>query len=88
MQNENSVGHQIGHQIETKMEEVRNMILEFCIEPKSLLEIANYLGYTNRKKLKKNYIDPLLGDSLEMTIPDKPNSKFQRYVTIKIDRPQ
>ena len=44
-------------------------------------EIAEFLGYKNRTKLKQNYINPLLGKSIEMTIPDKPKSPLQKYVT-------
>ena len=43
-------------------------LLEYCTTPKSMQEIAEFLGYKNRTKLKQNYINPLLGKSIEMTI--------------------
>ena len=31
-------------------------------------------------KMKKKYIDPILGKYIEMTIPEAPNSKLQKYI--------
>ena len=43
-------------------------------------EIAEYLGLKTEYYAMKNYIEPLIKKSrLEMTMPDKPKSKFQRY---------
>ena len=58
-------------------------ILEFCTEPKSLQEIADFLGLSNKKKVKSKYIDSILGTKIVMTVPDKPNSRLQKYVAIK-----
>ena len=55
-------------------------IAEYCKEPRSLAEIAEHLGLSDRYKMKKKYIDPLLGRYLEMTLPETPNSPAQRYV--------
>lgn len=58
-------------------------ILEFCSEAKSFLEIMNMLGYKERKSVRK-YLNPLLQSGrLAMTVPDKPNSKNQKYVTVR-----
>ena len=57
-------------------------LLAFCKEPKSLSEICEHLGVTDRYKVKKRYIDPLLNKSLRMTEPESPNSPTQKYVTI------
>ena len=51
----------------------------FCQEARSLAEIAKHLGFGDRYKMKRKYIDPLLGRYLEMTQPKKPNSPGQRY---------
>jgi len=41
-------------------------------------------GYLDRKNFKKIYIKPLIeSGELNMTIPDKPTSKNQKYVTSK-----
>ena len=66
----------------SKSDDLQNRLISFCKTPKSLAEIAEFLNYKDRHKLKKNYIDPLLGAALQMTIPDKPTSRFQQYVAI------
>ena len=55
-------------------------ILDFCVEPRSLAEICEHLGLKDRYKVKKKYINPLLGKTLRMTEPDSPNSPTQKYV--------
>ena len=62
---------------------LQERILEFCEETKSLREIAYFLGASNKKKVKAKYIDHILGTEIIMTIPDKPNSRLQKYVAIK-----
>lgn len=61
---------------------IPEMIVEYCSEPRSIIEIGAYVGLKHRSNLKKNYIEPLLGKYLVMTIPDKPTSRFQKYVVI------
>lgn len=61
------------------------LLIDFCVEPKSMPEICEYLGLKDRFKAKKRYVDPLLGKSLRMTEPDSPNSPTQKYVVIKND---
>ena len=55
-------------------------IADFCVEAHSLAEIAKHLGLGDRYKMKKKYIDPILGKYIEMTIPEAPNSKLQKYI--------
>lgn len=58
-------------------------ILEFCQTPKGILEITEMLGYSGRKPTKK-YVKTLVEQGrLAMTIPNKPQSKNQKYVTVK-----
>lgn len=65
------------------MEIVLKGIIKYCSEPKSLKEISEYLGIKAFKRVKTRYINPLLSDKkLVMTIPDKPTSRFQKYVAI------
>lgn len=61
---------------------IEEKIIQFCKEPRSLAEIMLYLGYKDRVKFKKKYVNPLLGNTLTMTISDKPNSRNQKYVAI------
>lgn len=56
-------------------------ILDFCCIARSKREIAEYLGLKNLKYFEKTYIRPLLEkNKLEMTIPDKPTSRNQKYI--------
>ena len=58
-------------------------ILRFCVEAKNIQEIMEHLGYRDKKTVRK-YLTPLLQQGrISMTIPDKPNSKNQKYITIK-----
>ena len=55
-------------------------VMEFDV-PYTAATILSMLGLSSKENLRKHYIDPALELGLiEMTIPDKPNSKNQRYV--------
>ena len=61
----------------------REIIIKYCQEPKSVIEIANFLGYKDKRSIRK-YIDRLLVEGrIARTIPDKPNSRNQKYIAIK-----
>lgn len=58
-------------------------ILEFCVLPRNILEIAVFGGLKEKKSVRR-HIRPLMDQGrLAMTLPDKPNSKNQKYITIK-----
>lgn len=60
----------------------QDKILAFCIEPHTKAEIAKYCGFKSIKSLSQHHLAPLLeSGQLRMTIPDKPNSRNQKYVT-------
>lgn len=62
---------------------VEDEIISFCTTAKSILEIAEYLGYKDKRSVRK-YLNPLIEKGrIAMTIPDKTNSRFQKYVTIQ-----
>ena len=63
---------------------IRDQILTFCREtPRSITEIGAYLGYKDKKTTRK-YLNPLLKEGLlGRTVPDKPNSRNQRYLTAR-----
>ncbi len=43
-------------------------------------ELQAILRFQDRKSFRERYLRPALADGLiEMTIPDKPNSRLQRY---------
>ncbi|MDR4968685.1 MAG: Fic family protein [Acholeplasmataceae bacterium] len=49
--------------------------------PYTTIELMDRVGIKSRASFKKNYLDPLLQSSMiEMTIPEKPMSRNQRYI--------
>jgi len=57
-------------------------ILEFCIIERALEDIMKRFGMSHKTYFRRTYINPLLDDGLmRMTIPDKPTSRNQRYIT-------
>ena len=61
----------------------QDRVFGFCATPRSVSEIANMLGVNDKKWVRKKYITPFIGTRLKMTIPDKPNSRNQKYKTIE-----
>ena len=73
----------LGSKKSSKLAVSEQQILELCKTEKSLKEITQYFGYKDVYKFKNNYINKLLEQNkLKMTIPDKPKSRSQKYVTI------
>lgn len=57
-------------------------LLEYCRVERSVSEMMSFIGRSDRTKFRKAFISPLLeAGFLEMTIPDKPKSPNQRYVS-------
>lgn len=57
-------------------------LVEFCKEPRTRNEMQIFCGIEGRKKFNEKYLKPLLtSGKLAMTIPDKPNSKNQKYIS-------
>jgi Fic family protein len=66
---------------DTPQDEREKKIVEFCKTPRSRKEIAEYLGLKDRKHLKE-ILDRLIDKNLlQMTIPDKPTSPKQKYIS-------
>ena len=58
-------------------------ILAFCVEPRTREEIQAFVGIAHRERFRAKILKPLLESGrLRMTIPDKPNSRNQRYVRV------
>ena len=73
---------QVKTQVKTQVT-ISNEILAFCSIPHSKAEIAEHCGYKNTKNFTKKYIRPLLDSkALNMTVPDKPNSRNQKYIAV------
>ena len=68
------VGEQVGEQV------IR--ILDFCQHPQSKQEILKQVGFSPVYLNYRRHIQPLILDGLlELTIPGKPNSRYQKYRT-------
>lgn len=71
----------------TPQDTLQDKIINFCIKERSLQEIMNFIELNDKKYFKKRYLKPLIQQGkLSMTIPDKPTSKYQKYVTICSDK--
>ncbi len=58
------------------------MILKSCGRDKTLLELMKEIGRSDRTKFRDGLVRPLIEAALlELTIPDKPRSRMQRYKT-------
>ena len=76
------VTHQVTHQ-DSELSTVSEQILAFCTKPKSKKELAAFCGFKDLRNFTLKDIKPLLeSEQLEMTIPDKPNSRNQKYITV------
>lgn len=67
-----------------KLTKIQKDICNFCNIPRTSEEIMNRLGISNQSKNRKKYIGELLRlGVLEMTIPDNPKDKNQKYRKVK-----
>jgi len=63
-------------------EQVKQKILTFCLSPKSKTEIMEHTGYKHRTHFSDNILSPIIkSGQLSLTIPEKPNSRLQKYIT-------
>ena len=78
------IQHPVGTQLLPNVENIEKLII-FCAEARSFGEMLAYMGFSDRTKFRRKYIYPLLEfDILEQTMPDKPNSRNQKYrLTVK-----
>ena len=58
-------------------------LIAFCQKPRSRKELMEYLGLKTWTYVLQRYIQPLIDQGvLEMTLPDTPRSRNQRYVRV------
>lgn len=70
--------------IKSKKKPQEKDILNYCKKPRSLKEICDEFGFKDTRTFKKNYLNNLIDNQkLEMTIPEQPRNKNQKYVTMK-----
>ena len=70
-----------GEQVSAPVGEQVVAILRACVrEPRSKADLLEAAGLANAYLNYKRHIQPLLaGGLLQMTLPDKPNSRLQKY---------
>jgi ATP-dependent DNA helicase RecG len=74
------VVHDVVHEVVYELNTTEQKILEFLLKPKSTPELLTRLGYKTKTRNYEMAIKKILKYALvEMTIPDKPRSKNQRY---------
>ena len=67
-------------QIKVSLTKSQKDIVNFCSVPRAAQEILDRIGVSNQTRTRKKYIQPLLDMGvLEMTIPEKPNDRNQKY---------
>lgn len=55
-------------------------IIQFCSVSCSRKEMQEFMGLAGRRNFSEKYINPFLEmGKIKMTIPDKPNSRKQKY---------
>jgi len=63
-----------------QLSNVQKNIIQYCSIPRTAKEIMDHIGYYNNSKNMSSLVKPLLKFGfLEMTEPDKPKSKNQKY---------
>lgn len=63
---------------------VKRLIKQLKTDEKGIKELMENLGLSHRTHFRNNYLKPALAQGLiEMTIPDKPNSRNQKYRLVK-----
>ena len=81
--------HQVIHQVtnqDSELSTVSKQILVFCTTPKSKKELAAFCGFKDLRNFTLKHINPLLeSGQLKMTIPDKPKSRNQKYITVHFE---
>jgi ATP-dependent DNA helicase RecG len=71
---------QVTGQVTGQVEAWIGKVLTACLEPRKSSEIQQIVGIKHRETFQRNYLDQLLdGGLIERTIPDKPQSRMQKY---------
>jgi len=69
----------------TAHDERMNILVNFCSIPRSREEMQAQIGIEHREYFRKTFLKPLLkAGRLQMTIPDKPKSRNQKYVAVQL----
>ncbi|WP_298502610.1 ATP-binding protein [uncultured Sphaerochaeta sp.] len=80
VQEKAQVTAQVTEQV-TEQDPRHTLLLAFCTIPRTREEMQAFIGITHREYFRSAFLKPLLNSGrLRMTIPDKPNSRNQKYI--------
>lgn len=78
---DNQQDNQQVNQQDNQQVSIQETILQYCAIPRGRKEITEHCGYKDMRHFSSNFLKPLLESGrLRMTIPDKPNSRNQKYI--------
>jgi predicted HTH transcriptional regulator len=73
---------QVAGQASDQASDQAGKLLKFCATPRSVSEMMQHLGLSHRTYFRNTLLRPLMASGkLAPTIPDKPSSPNQRYVS-------
>jgi len=76
--------NQVKTQLISHVDETLLSVLSFCIKPKTRDEIFIHINLFNNSKNYNKYLKPIIEFGwLNLTLPEKPTSKNQKYITAK-----
>ncbi|RKX19730.1 MAG: AAA family ATPase [Candidatus Zixiibacteriota bacterium] len=74
---------------DTMQAEHEKKVLAFCRTERTRKEIQEHLGLKNRDHFRKQVLNPMIDKGLlSLTIPEKPTSRNQKYITVAQDEPE
>ena len=80
-------GTEVSTEVDTEVKlkpEMLMQLLLFCETPRTRQEMQDFCGIKTEKYFREKVIRPMLAEKMiARTIPDKPNSRNQKYITIK-----
>ena len=75
-----NINYQVSDQVS---DQVAKKIIDFCSVPRTREEIQTFIGITSRRYFRDKFLKPLIElGRIKMTIPEKPNSKNQKYIKV------
>ncbi|MBO5474919.1 MAG: putative DNA binding domain-containing protein [Bacilli bacterium] len=78
------VSGQVSDQVGDQVKRNQKLVLDYCVEPKSMQEIRKYLGMNSRSYVREKIIMPLIEQSLlEYTNKEHLSASNQKYITIR-----
>ena len=73
----------LGQNEQDSDQDVTKIICAFCRTPHSAKEIMEHIHIQDRSFFRRHYLEPMLkADKLKRTIPDKPQSRHQKYYSV------